>query len=80
MDDSVQNLTVQYDAAKGVLNIAGKSKGESAGVLTCSRADKDHLVMQGTYLNRALVVKLTRVDESKFALPKSRVHWFLDPH
>jgi hypothetical protein len=78
MDDSVQSLTVEYDAGKGVLSIAGKSKGEQAGVLNCSRADKDHLVMQGTYLNQALVVKLARVDESKLALPKSRVHWVLD--
>jgi hypothetical protein len=78
MDDSVQNLSVEYDPAKSVLNIAGKSKGELVGALTCSRPGKEQLVLQGTYLKHALVVKLARVDESKFALPKSRVHWILD--
>ena len=70
MDDSVQTFPMEYDPAKGALKISGN-------LLTCSRPDKEHLLIQGTYLSQPLIVKLTRVDESKFKLAKSRVPWIL---
>jgi hypothetical protein len=80
MDDSVQTAPAEYDAARGALTISGKLKKDPKSVLTCTRPDQEHLVLQGAFQNQTLDVKLTRVDESKFKLTKSRVPWILGNH
>ena len=77
MNDNLQTLPAEYDAVKGVLTISGKSKTDPKTVMTCARPDAGRLVIGGTLGNQALTVKLTRVDESKFKLAKSRVRWTL---
>jgi hypothetical protein len=78
MDDSIQSLAAKYDTAKSTLSISGKSKSDPGDEMICSRPDREHLVLQGSLQNQPLVVKLTRIDESKFHLAKTRVPWFLD--
>ena len=72
MNDSVQTLPAEYDASKGVLTISGKSKTDPKTAMSCARPDREHLTLSGTLGNQMLVVKLTRFDESKFKLGKSR--------
>jgi hypothetical protein len=77
MDDSIQSLPAKYDTDKSALSISGKSKSDPGGEMTCFRPDREHLTLQGSFQNQALMVKLTRIDESKFPLAKTRVSWFL---
>ena len=77
MDDSIQTLPADYDAGKGTLTVSGKSKTDPKSVMRCSRPDPEHLVIEGRLADQALIMKLTRVDQSKFKLAKSRVHWIL---
>jgi hypothetical protein len=75
MDDTVQSMAAAYDRDKGTLTIPGKEKTDTPANIRCSRPDSQHLTIDGSFQNESISVKLTRVDESKFPLAKSRVHW-----
>jgi hypothetical protein len=72
MDDSERYFAAEYDSAKGTLTILGNPKNSGKSILSCLRSDNEHLVLQGVFLNQSLLVKLARMDESKFPLVKSR--------
>jgi hypothetical protein len=71
-DDTMQRLTADYDPGKGALTIS--SKGEKS-VLTCSRPDADHLVLEGQFLKQTVRATFAKVDESKYVLTQSHIRW-----
>ena len=77
MDDSMQQLLADYDAAKGSLTIKDRAGKTAAGVLGCTRTGPDHLLLQGAFQNQPVIVKLERFDDSKLTLSKSHFHWMV---
>ena len=75
MDDSVQRYLMEYDAAKPGVMLTPVGRPNDRSALSWSRPDADHLVLEGKLLSDALVVKMRRVDESKFLLVNRGFHW-----
>jgi len=74
MDDSTQRSPAKYDASKGTLSVMANTNN-GGGILTCTRPDPEHLVLEGVYREKKVLVKLNRVDETKLPLVKSHIHW-----
>jgi hypothetical protein len=76
MDDSVRGFAAQYDLAGASITLA--LPGGSKFKLACSRLDADQLVMQGTLGPDALVVRMRKIDTSKFPLLSRGFHWITE--
>ncbi|UQA62093.1 hypothetical protein [Polyangium aurulentum] len=74
MDDSQKRYRGQDDAEKKTLTLMS-SPDAPATVLSYSRPDPEHVVVEGTYENAALNVRLRKVDEGKFLLVNRGFHW-----
>ena len=74
MDDSVRRYNSEYNPAKNSVTVStDQDKGKSA--FTYSRSDAEHVLLEGTLVNDALVIKLKRMDPSKFLLVNRGFHW-----
>jgi len=74
MDDSVRRYNSEYNPAKNSVTVStDQDKGKSA--FTYSRPDAEHVLLEGTLVNDALVIKLKRMDPSKFLLVNRGFHW-----
>jgi hypothetical protein len=69
MDDSSHVFNTEYNVAKSSVTIDKKS------LFSYTRPDSEHMVLEGTLSNDPLVVKLKRVDPSKFLLVNRGFHW-----
>ena len=69
MDDSLHVFNTEYNEAKSSVTIDKKS------LFNYSRPDSEHVILEGTLINGPLVVKLKRVDPSKFLLVNRGFHW-----
>jgi hypothetical protein len=63
-----------YDAANQRFSIAQKDSADRE-VLACLRTDREHLILEGTYLREPLRVKIKRIDSQTFPLLRSRFEW-----
>jgi uncharacterized membrane protein YphA (DoxX/SURF4 family) len=69
MDDSVSGYGAAYDTIKNTLTLKDKD------VLAWSRPDSEHLVLDGKLGSDAVVMRLKKVDTSKFLLTSRGFHW-----
>jgi hypothetical protein len=77
MDDSLRGFAAQYDPAGASISLT-LSRSSPKFTLACSRPDADHLMMQGTLGSDALVVRMRRIDTSKFPLLSRGFHWITE--
>lgn len=75
MDDSVKRYSAQYDTDKKTVTIAPVEDAKQTAILAYVRPDTDHLLLEGRIGNDALMVKLRRIDETKFPLVNRGFHW-----
>jgi hypothetical protein len=71
MDDRRIWLRTQYDAPHSRVTIGADAKS----VFSYSQPDSNHLVMQGTWMNQPVVIRLKKVDTSKLLLINRGFHW-----
>lgn len=74
MDDSSRRYSTEYDAAKNTITISG-DPAKNKHIFTYSRPDAEHVVLEGTLGKEALLIKLKRIDPSKFLLVNRGFHW-----
>jgi uncharacterized membrane protein YphA (DoxX/SURF4 family) len=78
-NDTVQRFRVEEDAEKKTLSlvtfIPGQGPTGEPRVLNYSRPDPEHLVIEGTFQNEVLNVRLKRMDTSQFLLVNRGFHW-----
>lgn len=75
MDGKLEYFHTDFDAAKGIVTFStGQDKGKKYP-LTYTRPDPMHVVLLGKLRDDALVVRLKRIDESKFLLISRGFHW-----
>jgi hypothetical protein len=78
MDDSLQTYySAKYDSDKHTVTIFTEN-GRKKNVLTYSRPDVDHLIVEGPFKEDSVLVKLEKLDETKLPLVSSRFHWLND--
>jgi hypothetical protein len=75
MDDSAHVYSTEYNEAKNSVTISGDPDKSKKNVFVYSRPDSEHVILQGTLINDPLVVKLKRIDPSKFLLVNRGFHW-----
>jgi hypothetical protein len=75
MNDSVQRYLMEYEAAKPGLTLAPVGRPSDKSALSWSRPDADHLVLEGKLASDALVIRMRKIDESKFLLVNRGFHW-----
>lgn len=75
MDDSAHIYSTEYNEAKSSVTISGDPDKSKKNVFTYSRPDPDHVILQGTLIADPLIVKLKRIDPSKFLLVNRGFHW-----
>jgi len=74
MDDSVRRYSTVYNSAKNTVAVSTDQE-KSKSAFTYSRPDAEHVLLAGSLANEALVVKLKRIDPSKFLLVNRGFHW-----
>ena len=78
MDDSLQTYySAKYDSDKHTVTIFTEN-GRKKNVLTYSRPDLDHLIVEGPFKEDSVLVKLKKLDETKLPLVSARFHWLND--
>jgi hypothetical protein len=75
MDDTSRSFNTEYDKTKNNVTISGDPDKSKKNVFTYTRPDADHVILEGTLINDPLVVKLRRIDPSKFLLVNRGFHW-----
>jgi hypothetical protein len=70
MDDTAHVYSTEYNQAKNSLTISGDPDKSKKSLFTYSRPDPDHVILTGTS-----VIKLKRIDPSKFLLVNRGFHW-----
>jgi hypothetical protein len=75
MDDSAHVYSTEYDQAKNTVMISGDPDKSKKNAFSYSRPDSEHVILQGTLIGDPLVVKLKRIDPSKFLLVNRGFHW-----
>jgi hypothetical protein len=75
MDDSAHVFSTEYDPAKNTVTISGDPDKSKKNAFAYSWPDSEHVVLQGTLISDPVVVKLKRVDPSKFLLVNRGFHW-----
>ena len=75
MDDSPRIYSTEYNEAKSSVTIAGDPDKNKKNFFTYSRPDPEHVVLKGTLLADPLIVRLRRIDPSKFLLVNRGFHW-----
>jgi hypothetical protein len=75
MDDSSHVYSTEYNEPKTSVTISGDPDKSKKNVFVYSRPDPEHMILQGTLSGDPLVVKLKRIDPSKFLLVNRGFHW-----
>ncbi len=75
MDHVWRSYRAEYEVGAKELTIFAGRATPSTSVLVVSTPAKDKLTLQGVFQSDTLAVKLTRVDESQFALLRGRFRW-----
>ena len=72
LDESVQSLSMDHDAANRTLS---SSQAGQRSLLTYSQPDDAHLILDGSFRDESIKVKLRRMEPSKFLLVNRGFHW-----
>ncbi len=75
MDDRTKYWPTDYDPTNHTVSVAAGEDPKKKDVLTYSRADRDHLTINGHLGDDLVAIKLHRFDESKFLLLSRGFHW-----
>jgi uncharacterized membrane protein YphA (DoxX/SURF4 family) len=75
MDDSMQRYLMEYDPRTPSLTLAPVIRANDKSTFVWSRPDPGHLVLEGATPHDTLVIKMRRIDESKFLLVNRGFHW-----
>ena len=75
MDDSPIGYSTDYSGGKDQVVVKRPSDQTTVAVLAYSWPDADHVVLQGTIAGDPVVIKLRKVDLSKFLLVNRGFHW-----
>jgi hypothetical protein len=73
MDDSQRFYQIKVDEAQNKITLS--SSGSEEAVLTYSKADADHLTLQGTLGGQKVDIRMRKLDASKFLLINRGFHW-----
>ena len=76
-DDSMPRYFTKFDTAKHTIALSTYDTLARIpiGVLTYSRPDADHLILQGIFNGRPVDLNLRKMDASKYRLFSSGFHW-----
>ena len=76
MDESFQSFDTNYDPKTSEVTLSTpNNQAQPKDVLVYSQTDTDHLVLQGDVRQEPLVIKLRRVDVTKYPLLRREFHW-----
>lgn len=75
MDDSQRSYRTEYDAANNRVTLFAGIDPNQKSVLTYSRPDPDHVILQGDLMNDSPMIKLRKIDTAKFLLINRGFHW-----
>jgi uncharacterized membrane protein YphA (DoxX/SURF4 family) len=75
MDDSIKRYGSEIDPVQNTFTLSTSGAQKQQYVLSYSRPDSDHLVLQGNLGNDLVDVWLRRFDESKLPLVSTGFHW-----
>jgi uncharacterized membrane protein YphA (DoxX/SURF4 family) len=71
--------TVEYDPDKDGENVLENPKWKLKSEMTVAHPTPDKMVLQGLVKGKMYLVKLHRIDESKYRINSSRFRWISDP-
>ncbi len=79
MDGTAKRYRMEENAEKKALALSATSfpgeKDDEKAELTWSQPDPEHLVVEGTFRNDTIQVRLKKIDESKFLLVNRGFNW-----
>lgn len=75
MDGSAKGFRTDFDTAKGIVTLSTFQDAAKKYAMDYSRPDAEHVVLQGKLQGETVVIKLKRIDESKFLLISRGYHW-----
>jgi len=75
MDETSPVFTSEYDEKKNTVTVSGDPTKGQKSILSYSRPDGDHVVLQGKVGGDALVITMKRMDPSKFLLVNRGFRW-----
>ena len=75
MDDSPKGYPAEYDAAKKTIALSETADNKRKSVMTYSRPDANHTVLEGSLGSDTISVRLRKIDPSKFLLVSRGFHW-----
>lgn len=75
MDESSQSFDTRYDSVKNSVTLSTSNDSDRKDVLSYSQPDTDHVILQGAVRQEPLVIKMRRVDVSKYRLLRREFHW-----
>ncbi len=74
MDDSWHFCESQYDKSKKEVTLAPEDE-KTKSFITYAQSDSEHLILNGTTKSGSISAKLSRIDEMKLPLMKSKFRW-----
>ncbi len=78
MDNSMDTYnSAKYDADKHTISIYTEN-GSKKNVMSYSRPEADHLIIEGPFREDRIFVKLKKIDHTKFNLLNTGFHWVND--
>lgn len=75
MDGTAKFFRTEIDTAKSTVTFSTAQDKDKKYLLTYSRPDAEHLVLQGPWMGDTMVIKLKKIDDSKFLLISRGFHW-----
>ncbi len=75
MNDASNRYKADYEVAKRALTLSAGNNGEGKYVLSFTRPDPDHLVLDGKAANDYISMRLRKIDTSQFLLLRRGFHW-----
>jgi hypothetical protein len=75
MDGTPRYFNTEFDTRKNTVTFSMGREKDKKYVMTYVRPDVEHLVLQGQLQGEALVIKLKKIDDSKFLLISRGYHW-----
>lgn len=75
MSDSVERYALKVDSAKREITLTARFDPKLARTMSYARPDAHHLVLSGRVNGDSLVVRLRKVDETRFTLVNRGFHW-----
>ncbi len=77
MNDSASGYNTEYDTDKHTVAVRTQANGKKE-ILSYASPDADHIALEGTLQNSPVVIRLRKVDHTKFLLVSRGFHWITE--